>query len=134
MCACEQVIDQGGFYDLDPKKLYLKEVADCCFLAACGPGLAMSPRVSRHFNMFYVPLVATSSMKTIFESILTGFLSDGFSEAHAAIASQLVDASVELYQTITKELRPTPSKLGRQMKCLSDRLTRRLTAGMVVAP
>ena len=80
------MIDQGGFYDLDPKKLYLKEVADCCFLAACGPGLAMSPRVTRHFNMFYVPLVATSSMKTIFESILTGFLSDGFSEAHAAIA------------------------------------------------
>ena len=70
----------------------------------------MSPRVTRHFNMFYVPLVATSSMKTIFESILTGFLSDGFSEAHAAIALQLVDASVELYQTITKELRPTPSK------------------------
>lgn len=104
-----QTIDLGGFYDLDPKKLYLKYVADCNFLAACGPGLSMTPRLVRHFNMLYAPLLAEESMKLIYSSVLGGFLKP-FDAQYGALSSKVVDASVLLYRNILAGMRPTPSK------------------------
>ena len=104
-----QTIDLGGYYDLDPKKLYLKYVADCSFLAACGPGLSMTPRLVRHFSMIYAPLIAEDSMRLIYCSVLKGFLGT-FDQTYADMATGIVEASVGLYREILKGMRPTPSK------------------------
>jgi len=104
-----QTMDLGGYYDLDPKKLYLKYIADCSYLAACGPGLLITPRCVRHFNMLYCPLLAETSMKLIYCGILQGFLSI-FDAQYTAMASKIVDMSVNLYLRILKGMRPTPSK------------------------
>ena len=50
-----QAIDQGGFYDLE--ELTLKLLEDLVFVAACAPPgggrNAVTPRLTRHFHMFW---------------------------------------------------------------------------------
>ena len=71
-----QTIDQGGFYDV--KNLRFKMVKDTKFITACAPHGGgrneVTPRLFRHFNMIWVPDLSTQSMKTIFTSILKGYL------------------------------------------------------------
>eukprot|EP00698_Gefionella_okellyi_P007648 TRINITY_DN186_c0_g2_i1.p1 TRINITY_DN186_c0_g2~~TRINITY_DN186_c0_g2_i1.p1 ORF type:complete len:2597 (+),score=793.21 TRINITY_DN186_c0_g2_i1:164-7954(+) len=110
-----QTIGLHGFYDR--KKLFYKEVADTQFICACAPAgggrNAVTPRLLRYFNMFNIANLSVDSMKTIFKSILCGFLSrttDSFAEGLSDVGSQIVDASVIVYQRITAELLPTPAK------------------------
>ena len=71
-----QTLTQGGFYDL--KKLFFKKVQNTSFIAACGPPgggrNAITPRLVRHFNLLWVPLLQQASMTKIFTAILEGFL------------------------------------------------------------
>lgn len=71
-----QTIDQGGFYDV--KNLRFKMVKDTKFITACAPPGGgrneVTPRLFRHFNMIWVPDLSPQSMKTIFTSILKGYL------------------------------------------------------------
>ena len=52
-----QIIDQGGYYDVD--KLFFKNVRETKFVTACAPPSGgrnpVSPRLFRHFNMLWVP-------------------------------------------------------------------------------
>ena len=63
-----QIIDQGGYYDVD--KLVLKIVNKTNFVTACAPPSGgrnpVSPRLFRHFNMLWVPDLSSQSMKQIF--------------------------------------------------------------------
>jgi len=107
-----QVIDQGGFYDL--KKLFLTKVIDTQFICACAPPGGgrnhVSPRLFRHFNMFWMPNLSPRSMELIFTSILKGFLSNSPVKDLDRYAPNIVKASVEVYLKITTDLLPTPAK------------------------
>lgn len=108
-----QCIDQGGFYDR--KKLFFKAIQDVQFVSACAPPGGgrnkVTPRLLRQFHMIWQPQLSEKSLKTIFSSILSGFLSHTVpGTPMSAAASPLIDASVELYQSISEELLPTPSK------------------------
>jgi dynein heavy chain len=108
-----QVLAQGGFYDL--KKLFFKKVQNTSFVAGCGPpGGGRNPltaRLTRHFTMLWVPELAKESMRTIFSSILGGFLAAyEFSAEQVALAQPLVDATIECYAGIREAMLPTPSK------------------------
>jgi len=90
-----QVIDQGGFFDVN--KLFFKHVQDIVCVSACAPpggGMdvnfynndhriilmliagrnEVSPRLLRHFSMIWLTNLTTTSMCRIFTNILRGFI------------------------------------------------------------
>jgi len=107
-----QTIDQTGFYDT--KKLIFKQIKDTRFVCACAPPSggrsAVTPRLFRHFNMVWVPDLSEHSMRTIFASILRGFLEQNESSGLSIYAEPVVKASVDLYQRTIGEFLPTPAK------------------------
>jgi dynein heavy chain len=112
-----QCIDQGGIYDR--QRLFFKYVRDVVTIAACAPPgggrNVMTPRLTRHFHMMWQPQLDDNSMKTIFSSILCGFLAAEATNLSAQmdvkeIGTQIVGASVSIYNSIRRELLPTPSK------------------------
>ncbi|GBG24991.1 Dynein heavy chain 6, axonemal [Hondaea fermentalgiana] len=106
-----QIIDQGGFYDTE--KLFFKSVLDVNIMAACAPpggGRSHVPaRLLRHFNTLWMPQLASSSLQSIFEAILGGFLNAEL-PVYAELAAPLVRASITVYESVLKEMLPTPSK------------------------
>jgi dynein heavy chain len=104
-----QVIDQGGFYDVN--KLFFKNVQDLVCVSACAPPGGgrneVSPRLLRHFSMIWLTNLSTGSMCRIFSSILKGFIQLNLPEFES-IAEPLVKSSVDIYIRIQKELLPTP--------------------------
>ena len=104
-----QVIDQGGFYDV--QKLFFKNVADLVCVGACAPPGGgrneVSPRLMRHFHMIWLTSLSTSSMCAIFTNILHGYM-EQVAPAFAPLAAPLVASSVDVYNKIQKELLPTP--------------------------
>merc|ERR1712196_690033 len=106
-----QVIDSHGFYD--QKKLFWKNVADCQFIAACGPPgggrMVVTPRLFRHFNMIWMPSLLQEAMNTILASILGGWLGHVKPEVQN-LAVPLIKATVDMYTRITTDLLPTPVK------------------------
>eukprot|EP00961_Rhodomonas_salina_P266844 3605717-Rhodomonas_salina.1 len=102
----------GGFYDLKKIGLF-KRVAKTLFLAANAPPgggrSEVTPRLIRHFHLVNIPDLSNASMKTIFLSIVSGFLQT-FSSDYAPLADPVVDGALEVYVDIQKALLPTPSK------------------------
>ena len=106
-----QVIDQGGFYDVN--KLFFKNVQDVVVASACAPPGGgrneVSPRLLRHFHMVWLTNLSIQSMSVIFTSIVQGYFSTSMPE-FKSLAEPLVTSSVDIYTRIQKELLPTPSK------------------------
>jgi dynein heavy chain, axonemal len=106
-----QVIDQGGFYDV--QKLFFKHVQDLLCLAACAPPGGgrneVSPRLLRHFHMVWICNLSSESMVRIFSSILGGFV-NSTNNKFFGVVNSIVESSVEIYARIQKELLPTPTR------------------------
>ena len=106
-----QVLDQGGFYDT--QRLFFKHVQEVVVLAACAPPGGgrneLSPRLLRHFHKLWLTTLSTVSLSRVFTSIARGFLSQGAPHL-AETASSIVQASINIYTRIQKELLPTPLK------------------------
>ena len=64
----------GGFIDL--KKLFFVEVLGLSVIAACGPPgggrYDMTPRIARHFRMFWIPDIKKHELEYIYTQILQG--------------------------------------------------------------
>jgi dynein heavy chain len=103
------LVDSSGFYDRD--KLFWKDVTDILLMAAAAPpggGRAqITQRFTRHFNILCLPPTPDESLSVIFESILSGFLKS-FSPEIQGKCRGAVEATIEMYQKISKELLPTP--------------------------
>ena len=71
-----QFLDFKGFYDRD--KLFWKDITDTMlFTGAAPPGggrSVVTPRFTRHYNVFCVPPASEAVMRVIFESIFSGFM------------------------------------------------------------
>jgi len=106
-----QFMDFKGFYDRD--KLFWKEVVDVLMFAGAAPpggGRAVvTPRFTRHFNVMCIPPASDAALTLIFSSILNGFLVK-FEPEIQKMASGVVAGTIEVYQKISQELLPTPSK------------------------
>ena len=106
-----QIITQNGCYDR--KKLNFKDYVDMSFIASCGePGGGKNELTQRLTSQFYcicIPSLSGASMKTIFSGILNGYLST-FPPSVSTLASRTVDATIEIYQRIAREMLPTPEK------------------------
>ncbi|MXQ83245.1 hypothetical protein E5288_WYG018809 [Bos mutus] len=106
-----QYQDFGGFYDRN--KLFWKDIQDVTIVSACAPPGGgrnpVTPRFIRHFSMLCLPMPSEHSLKQIFQAILNGFLND-FTPAVKQTASNIVEASVEIYNRMSVDLLPTPAK------------------------
>ncbi|GLD95206.1 hypothetical protein PINS_up003848 [Pythium insidiosum] len=106
-----QFLDFGGFYDRD--KLFWKEIADTMLLVSAAPAGGgrshCTPRFVRHFHVLSMYPAGETSLKLIFASILGGFL-DKFSPSVKAMRDGVISSVIEIYNRVTLELLPTPSK------------------------
>lgn len=106
-----QYLDFKGLYDRE--KMYWKDIVDLIIAAACGPpGGARNPltaRFLRHFSLISFPTPNTNTLIGIFGGIIVGFFGD-FSKTIWTLAEPLVLAAVTLYERISQELLPTPTK------------------------
>eukprot|EP00960_Hanusia_phi_P050219 760078-Hanusia_phi.AAC.2 len=104
--------NNGGFYDLKKIGLF-KKVRNTQFLAANAPPgggrSEVTPRLMRHFHLINLPDLSNDSMKSIFLSIMTGFLQD-FPSEYAGIGEPVVEGTLDVYVEIQRALLPTPSK------------------------
>lgn len=106
-----QLLDFQGLFDRD--RMYWKDVADVILGAACGPANggrnSLSPRFVRHFSLLSFPSPNTGTLVGIFGGIIVGFFSD-FTKAIWNLAEPIVLAAVTIYERISQELLPTPTK------------------------
>eukprot|EP01107_Rhizomastix_libera_P011726 TRINITY_DN2935_c0_g1_i3.p1 TRINITY_DN2935_c0_g1~~TRINITY_DN2935_c0_g1_i3.p1 ORF type:complete len:3350 (-),score=861.62 TRINITY_DN2935_c0_g1_i3:62-10111(-) len=111
-----QWLDHRGWYDrkaLQAGNPPFKEIIDVQFVCAMGPpGGGRNPitaRFTRHFNLISFTQLQTETLQHIFSTILSNFL-EPFADSVKAICSPLVQATVEVYNTCTNVLLPTPAR------------------------
>jgi len=107
-----QWYDWGGWYDVLGDKTW-RTLVDIGFVHAMGfPGggkNAITQRYSRHMNIIAFQDLSTESMERIFVTVLDYFFSP-FPGAVQKLKDPCVKAAIEVFNTISKELLPTPSK------------------------
>ena len=106
-----QLVDFGGFYSRTNHQWTTIE-SMTILLAAAPPGGGRSPltqRFMRHFNVLSMPEANTETMKAIFGGILDGFLHIFPTEVRA-LGRNACTATIDVYETIREEMRPTPSR------------------------
>ncbi|CAM9544257.1 unnamed protein product [Chrysoparadoxa australica] len=106
-----QWFDSGGWYDR--KSLQFRQIIDVIFVCACGPpGGGRNPvtaRFYRHFSVLGYTAMEDESLKLIFGTILGNFM-ERFSDPCKELVEPIVNASINIYNTILRDLRPTPTK------------------------
>ena len=110
-----QMIDQGGWYDFKEKERPFKNIVDITFVSAMGlPGggrTFITPRLLRHLNLVSFTSFDDDTMNRIFSTILHWYLSNNnFPAELIKIENKVVFGTIEVYKTVLKELRPTPTK------------------------
>jgi len=108
-----QLVDKGGLYDR--AKLFWKNIEDTTLICAGAPPgggrNALTPRFVRHFNVLCLPQPSDSALNKIFGSIIKEFLNAfNFSDAMRRTHDACVASTIDVYNTISKELLPIPSK------------------------
>ena len=106
-----QWMDTSGWFDR--KTMELRNLIDLNFIGAMGPPGAGRPfltgRYQRHYNMVFITPFETESLSRIFTTITQWFL-NRFSGAVSGLAKNVVAATIEMYESICAEMRPTPAK------------------------
>ncbi|KAG8342491.1 P loop [Trypanosoma vivax] len=106
-----QYMDYRGWYDRKTREFF--HIVDIVFTAAMGPPgggrTHVSQRFLRHFNLIAFPEVNEGNMGNIFGTILNCHFKSFNEEVRENVASVL-RASISVFHTVTKELRPTPSQ------------------------
>jgi len=106
-----QWMDTEGWYER--KTSEFRKLIDLTFIGAMGPPGAGRPyltgRYQRHYNLIMVTPFEHESLARIFESIMGWFLGR-FSSAVSGVGKAVVKATIELYDSISANMRPTPAK------------------------
>ncbi|GMI07902.1 hypothetical protein TrRE_jg5473 [Triparma retinervis] len=106
-----QWFDNGGWYDR--KALTFRKIIDCIYVLACGPPGGgrnhITARYVRHFNIIGYTAMQDSSMALIFGTILSNFLNN-FDDCLKGFSEPIVSSTINVYNTILEDLRPTPAK------------------------
>ena len=121
-----QYMDHDGWYDRKAIGSFLT-LTDIMFIGAMGPpGGGRNPitaRFSRHFNTLAFVEMSDESKARIFKSIMVnGWLSGKMSKIQGShetpeflvqeddIIDKLIQKTIDVYNTISEQLRPTPAK------------------------
>ncbi|CAG9466771.1 unnamed protein product [Pedinophyceae sp. YPF-701] len=108
-----QWMDHGGWYERRWPFTF-RQIINVQFVGSMGPPGGgrnpVTPRYLRHFKTLSFVAMSDESCCRIFNTILGTFLESKLSPKLAEKASSIVDATVEMYNTIRKELLPTPTR------------------------
>jgi dynein heavy chain len=106
-----QYLDHKGFFDRD--KLFWKDVVDTLLITCAAPPgggrSAVTPRFVRHHNVLCMPAASNHALELIFTSILEAHVKK-FDKSVTDLTKGAVLATMEVYESISKELLPTPAK------------------------
>ncbi|XP_075430348.1 dynein axonemal heavy chain 1 isoform X2 [Ascaphus truei] len=106
-----QWLDHRGWYDRKQIGVF-KQLVDINFVCVMGPPGGgrnpVSPRLTRHCHYLSFAEMGDASKRTIFCSILSSWI--GGAPAVQHLMEPIVDATINLYNTITSQLLPTPAK------------------------
>ncbi|KAL3158235.1 hypothetical protein ABBQ38_010487 [Trebouxia sp. C0009 RCD-2024] len=108
-----QYMDHAGWYDR--KDLSFRHLQDIQFITAMGPPgggrNSVTNRYLRHFSVISATAFSNDTLSTIFSALVDWWMKRaGFGVNVTKLAKPLVAASLEVYETIQKELLPTPTK------------------------
>lgn len=106
-----QFCDSGYIYDRT--KHFPVYIADttliCCAAPPEGGRNPLTLRFTRHFHMLCIPPTSEDSMNLIFKTILDGFFKP-FKTDVQSLSAMIAQATINIYNIISKELLPTPAK------------------------
>ncbi|XP_058491324.1 dynein axonemal heavy chain 10 [Solea solea] len=106
------LLDRGGIYDRG-KELNYKVLKDLGFIAAMGKAGGgrneVDPRFISLFSVFSMPFPSLESLHLIYASIIKGHTVP-FEDAIQKVCDKVTFCTLELYNSIIRDLPPTPSK------------------------
>uniref|UniRef100_A0A3Q3MNV8 Dynein axonemal heavy chain 10 n=1 Tax=Mastacembelus armatus TaxID=205130 RepID=A0A3Q3MNV8_9TELE len=106
------LLDRGGIYDRG-KELNYKLLKDLGFIAAMGKAGGgrneVDPRFISLFSVFSIPFPSVESLHLIYASIIKGHTRP-FEDAIQKVCDKVTFCTLELYNSIIKDMPPTPSK------------------------
>jgi dynein heavy chain len=106
-----QFMFQQGWYER--KTADFRSLIEIGFIAAMGPPGAgkndISARYCWHYNLVIFNPYIGDGLARIFDTIMKWFLSR-FGSAVTALSKNIVLSSIDIYETVAKDLRPTPEK------------------------
>ncbi|KAG8347796.1 putative Dynein heavy chain N terminal region 2 domain1 [Trypanosoma vivax] len=109
-----QFLDHGGWYNHTKDGIDFRRLVDMLLLCAMGPAgggrSEVTQRFTRHLNSIAVPAFDEPTLRKIFTTLSEWILSKGFAPSLRGLASALVSATVELYETLVDKLKPSPEK------------------------
>ena len=109
-----QWLDHGGWYDRE--ELTMRKLVDIQFCAAMGPPGGgrnpVTPRMLRHFNQISICDFDDNSLRRVYTAITDWWCRRASVPKDVALKlpGKLVEATLEIYNTIKRELLPTPMK------------------------
>ena len=108
-----QWMDHDGWYERKPPCAF-RTIQDMILVGCMGPpGGGRNPvsnRMLRHFNFLSFTDMSDESLTRIFDSILGATLTKNFEEEVAALSRPISEATIEIYNTVRRDLLPTPAK------------------------
>ncbi|KAM9777518.1 dynein axonemal heavy chain 12-like [Neosynchiropus ocellatus] len=108
-----QHVDHGHWYDLkDTSRVALVDLQLVAAMGTPGGGRnAVTPRFLRHFNIFSINPFDDGAMVRIFSTIFSLHLQNQrFPPEYFSVGKQIVLATLEVHQSATQRLLPTPAK------------------------
>ena len=107
-----QWMDHQGWYDR--KENEFRRLVDIQFCAGMGPPgggrTRITQRYIRHFNLINFVNFSNESLGRVFGTIMDWKLAQGFGGPVKSLSGSIVDGTILIYNTIAKELLPTPTK------------------------
>ncbi|CAK9070714.1 unnamed protein product, partial [Durusdinium trenchii] len=105
-----QWMDTSGWYER--KTCEFRQLVDLNFIAAMTPSAGrpqITARYQRHYNYFYLLPFQGESLQRIFQTIMQWFLGK-FPSQVSGLSGTVVRATVDVYNTISANMLPTPAK------------------------
>ncbi|XP_014255049.1 dynein heavy chain 3, axonemal isoform X1 [Cimex lectularius] len=106
-----QLMDHGHWYDL--KNTNRIDIVDILFLGAMVPpgggSNSVTPRFTRHMNIFSIDAFEDSTLSKIFTSILDWHFAKGFDERITRLSRLIVNATLGVYREAIVNFLPTPA-------------------------
>ncbi|XP_024937311.1 dynein heavy chain 7, axonemal isoform X2 [Cephus cinctus] len=108
-----QYFDHGQWYDLkEPEEVRIFDTMFICAMAPPGGSRQdVYHRFLRHFNLYSINTFSRESIFRIFTNVaLTGLKKNGFATDVLIVVNSLVNATMDVFESATNDLRPTPAK------------------------